>query len=133
MTSASATSSGSITFEFDSAWEEGMFSKFVLSLVGPQAANKNNKVKLINRISLASLGNLSNTISRKNIELSELGYDSAQESLLDFKKAIIFHKSLSPSGKLDPKPTILVLGTPLVTVLKISRSEPPCFHSQSNR
>jgi len=75
MTSASATSSGSITFEFDSAWEEGMFSMFVLSLVGPQAANKNNKVKLINRISLASLGNLSNTISRKNIELSELGYD----------------------------------------------------------
>lgn len=133
MTSASATSSGSITFEFDSAWEEGMFSMFVLSLVGPQAANKNNKVKLINRISLASLGNLSNTISRKNIELSELGYDSAQESLLDFKKAIILHKSLSPSGKLVPKPTILVLGTPLVTVLKISRSEPPCFHSQSNK
>jgi hypothetical protein len=60
--------------EFDSATAGGMFSIFVLSLVGPQAANTNNKAKLIKRISLASLGNLLNTISRKNIELSHLGY-----------------------------------------------------------
>ena len=67
MTSASATSSGSITLEFDSATAGGMFSISVLSLVGPQATNKNSKAKLINRISLASLGNLLNTISQKTL------------------------------------------------------------------
>ena len=67
MTSASATSSGSIALEFDSVTAGGMPSIFVLSLVGPQAANKNSKAKLINRISLASLGNLLNTISRKTL------------------------------------------------------------------
>src|SRR5712692_2032637 len=37
------------------------------------------------------------------------------------------------SGSLPLKPTISVLGTPSVTVWKISPSLPPCFHSQSNK